>query len=172
MTTTKRTTKPAKPQPKTAKEEQHFRVVTDNRKAFHDYELFERVEAGIELSGTEIKSVRAARVNIRDAYAQIRDGEMWLFGLHISPWVSGGPWNHEPTRTRKLLLHRQQIAKLSLQAAQQGLTIVPLRVYIKGHHAKVELALAKGRKQYDKRRAIMQRETDREIQRALRDRNR
>ncbi|MBM3940053.1 MAG: SsrA-binding protein SmpB [SAR202 cluster bacterium] len=170
MTTSKRGKSKAKQASAPAKPEERIRVVAENRKAFHDYDLLERVEAGIVLTGTEIKSVRASRVNIRDAYAQTRDGEMMLHGLHISPWESGGPWNHDPTRSRKLLLHRQQIAKLSLVAAQQGLTIVPLRVYFKGHHAKVELALAKGRKQYDKRRAIMERDTSREIARALRQR--
>ncbi len=144
------------------------RIVADNRRALFDYDLMDRAEAGLSLSGTEIKSVRASKLNIRDAYAQVRDGEMWLQNMHISPWISGGPWNHEPVHPRRLLLHRKEIERFGRLAAQQGLTIVPLKVYIKGHHAKVEIALAKGRRRYDKRRAIMQRETDREIARAVR----
>ena len=146
----------------------HIRTVADNRRARFDYDILDRIEAGIVLTGTEIKSVRDARVTIRDAYAQARNGEMWLHSLRISPWVSAGPWGHEPSRSRKLLLHAGEIDRFSRVAAQRGLTIIPLRVYIKGHHAKVELALAKGRRRYDKRQAIMRRESDREIARALR----
>ena len=127
-----------------------------------------RVEAGLALTGTEIKSVRAGQANIRDAYAQIRGGEMWLQNMHVAPWSGGGPWNHEPMRPRRLLLHRREIDRLSRQVLQKGLTLVPLRLYIKGHHAKVEVALAKGRRHYDKRQAIMRRETEREIGRAMR----
>ncbi len=143
-------------------------TVADNRRARFDYDILERVEAGIALTGTEIKSVRAGRVNLRDAYAVVRDGQAWLMNQHIASWESGGPWNHEPLRTRRLLMHKEQIIKLARQAGQKGLTIVPLRMYLKGHHAKVELGLAKGRRQYDKRKAIQQRETDREIGRAIR----
>lgn len=146
----------------------YFKTVSDNRRARFDYELFEHVEAGLVLSGTEIKSVRAGKANIRDAYAQVRDGEIWLQNMHIAPWTSGGPWNHEPVRPRRLLMHRAEIHRLGRTVAQKGLTIVPLRLYIKGHLAKVELALAKGRRRYDKRKAIQQRETDREINRAMR----
>ena len=120
------------------------------------------------LTGTEIKSVRDARVAIRDAYAQARNGEMWLHNMHVAAWTSAGPWGHEPTRSRKLLMHAREIDRFSRAAGQRGLTMIPLRVYIKGHHAKVELALAKGRRHYDKRQAIMRRESDREIARALR----
>ena len=146
----------------------YIRTVSDNRRARFDYDLLESVEAGLALSGTEIKSVRAGRANIRDAYAQVRDGEMWLQNMHIAPWNSGGPWNHEPIHPRRMLLHRSEIERMGRVAGQKGLTIVPLRVYIKGHFAKVEIALAKGRRQYDKRKAIQQRETDREINRAMR----
>lgn len=148
----------------------YFHTVADNRRARFDYDILEKLEAGIVLSGTEIKSVRVGKAMIRDSYAQIRDGQAWLQNLHISPWTGGGPWNHEVVHPRRLLLHRKQIDKLARVAGQQGLTLVPLRIYIKGHYAKVELALAKGRRRYDKRKAIQQRETDREIARAMRDR--
>ncbi len=146
----------------------YFKTVSDNRRARFDYDLLEHVEAGVVLSGTEIKSVRAGKANIRDAYAQVRNGEIWLQNMHVAPWISAGPWNHEPVHPRRLLLHRKEIDRLGRTAAQKGLTIVVLRVYIKGHFAKVELALAKGRRRYDKRKAIQQRETDREINRAIR----
>ena len=144
------------------------KTITVNRKAFYDYEILERVEAGLVLTGTEIKSVRAARVNLREAYARVGNGEAWLYNLHIAPWAGAGPWNHDPLRRRKLLLHKEQVERLALKVGQQGLTLVPIRLYIRDHHAKVELALAKGRRRYDKRQAIMQRESDREVQRALR----
>ncbi len=146
----------------------YFRVVADNRRARFDYDILDRIEAGIALTGTEIKSVRAGRVNIRDAYAQARGREMWLHNLHIAAWESAGPWGHEPTRSRKLLLHAKEVRALGQAAGEKGLTIVPLRVYIKGHYAKVEVALAKGRRRYDKRQAIIRRETEREIARAIR----
>ena len=144
-----------------------IRTVSDNRRARFNYDIIDRIEAGLALTGTEIKSVRAGRATIRDAYAQVKDHEMWLQNMHIAPWTGGGPWNHEPIRPRRLLLHRSEIFRLGRLAGQQGLTIVPLRVYIKEHRAKVEVALAKGRRRYDKRKAIQQRETDREISRAL-----
>ena len=147
-----------------------LRTVADNRKARYDFEIIDTIEAGIVLTGTEIKSVRASRINIRDAFAQIRGGEIWLQNLHISSWSSGGRWNHEPLRSRKLLMHSSEITRFASQAAQKGLTMVALKIYIKGHRAKVELALAKGRRRYDKRKVIMQRETDREIARAIRHR--
>ena len=164
----KPTKAPAKASAQAAEKKPYFRTVADNRRARFDYEVLESVEAGLALTGTEIKSLRAGKANIRDAYAQIRDGEMWLQNMHVAPWSGGGPWNHEPLRARRLLLHRGQIDRLSRQVLQKGLTIVALRVYIKGHHAKVEVALAKGRRRYDKRQAIMQRETEREIGRAMR----
>ena len=145
-----------------------IRTVADNRRARFDYDILDRIEAGIVLTGTEIKSVRDARVAIRDAYAQARNGELWLHHMHVAAWTSAGPWGHEPTRSRKLLMHAREIDRFSRAAGQRGLTMIPLRVYIKGHHAKVELALAKGRRHYDKRQAIMRRESDREIARALR----
>jgi SsrA-binding protein len=167
MPSKRKNTKKAKPAEGTTP---YFRTVSDNRRARFNYELFERIEAGLVLSGTEIKSIRAGKVNIRDAYAQVRDGEMWLQNMHIAQWTSGGPWNHEPIHPRRLLLHREEIERIGRVTGQQGLTIVPLRIYIKGHIAKVEVALAKGRRRYDKRRAIQERETDREIARAMRQR--
>ncbi len=164
----KRKKKPAKAAPPAAERQPYFRTVADNRRARFDYDLMERIEAGLVLTGTEIKSVRAGQANIRDAYAQVRGGEMWLQNMHVAPWSGGGPWNHEPMRPRRLLLNRREIDRFSRQVLQKGLTIVPLRLYIKGHHAKVEVALAKGRRRYDKRQAIMRRETEREIGRAMR----
>jgi SsrA-binding protein len=146
----------------------YFKTVSDNRRARFNYDILETAEAGVVLSGTEIKSIRAGKANIRDAYAQVRNGEIWLQNMHISPWVSAGPWNHEPVHPRRLLLHRKEITRLARTAGQKGLTMVVLRIYIKGHLAKVELALAKGRRRYDKRKAIQQRDTDREINRAMR----
>ena len=148
-----------------------IRTVADNRRARFDYDILDRIEAGIVLTGTEIKSIRAGRANIRDAYAQMRNGEMWLHNMHVAAWMSAGPWGHEPTRERKLLLRKDEIRKFGRAAAEKGLTLILLRVYIKDHHAKAEVALAKGRRQYDKRQAIMQRETDREISRAIRQRS-
>jgi len=163
---TKRKKKPeAKPE---AAKGPLIRTVADNRRARFDYDVIERMEAGLVLGGTEIKSVRAGKSTIRDGYAQVRAGEMWLQSVHIAPWESGGPWNHEPVHPRRVLMHKDQIVRWGRVAGSQGLTIVPMRLYIKGHLAKVELALVKGRKRYDKRKAIQQRETDREIARAIR----
>jgi len=145
----------------------HFRVITVNRRAYHDYDILENLEAGLVLTGTEIKSVRAARVNIQHAFARLERGEMWLFNSHIAQYTQGNIYNHEPTRPRKLLLHGKEIGKLAGTAAQKGLTIVVLRLYIKGHVAKVQLGLAKGRKLYDKRRVIIEREQEREIGRRM-----
>jgi len=142
--------------------------VTVNRKALHDYHILEKWEAGIALTGTEIKSIRLGRVNLREAYARAERGEMWLVGAHIAAYPAAGPFNHDPTRRRKLLLHRTQIRQLARQVDEKGLTVVPLRLYLKGGRAKVELALARGRRMYDRRRAIAQREAEREMRRALR----
>ncbi|MEE8517902.1 MAG: SsrA-binding protein SmpB [Dehalococcoidia bacterium] len=166
---------PSKPKKKSKAAQQpdsgpFIRTVADNRRARFDYDVLERVEAGVSLTGTEIKSVRAGKASIRDAYAQVKDGQMWLHNMHIALWTTAGQWNHEPGRSRRLLLHRSQIEKLGHEANSKGLTIVPLRMYIKGHLAKVEVALARGRRRYDKRKAIQQRETEREIARAMRQR--
>ncbi len=145
----------------------HYKNIVTNRKAFHDYEVFEKVEAGLVLTGTEIKSIRGGRVNLQDAFAKPERGELWLMHMHVSPYPQGGIYNHEPYRPRKLLLHRDQVADLSAQASQKGLALIPLRLYIKDHHAKVEIGIARGRRQYDKRRVIGQRDADREMRRAL-----
>jgi SsrA-binding protein len=145
------------------------KTVTVNRKARFDYEILETVEAGIVLTGTEIKAIREGRINLGDAYARPDKGELWLVNAHISQYsAAANRDNHEPTRPRKLLLHRDQLADLLSQVGERGLTIVPLRVYIKGHRAKVELGVARGRRQYDKRRAIIDRERDREARDAVR----
>ena len=157
---------------KTEKAKDPFRPVTVNRRAYHDYDILETVEAGLVLKGTEIKSVRDGRVNIQQAFARADGGEMWLHNAHIAHYPQGNIHNHEPTRARKLLLHRGQIRELADAAAQKGLTLVPLRVYIKDHVAKVALGLARGRRQYDKRKAILDRDQDREIGRAMREASR
>ncbi len=144
------------------------RTIATNRKARFDYYIMDTMEAGLVLTGTEIKSLRAGRANIADAYARPQDGELWLHNAHIAPYPQGGIYNHEPTRPRKLLLHKDQLAHLASEAGEKGLTIVPLRMYIKGHYAKVEVGLAKGKRQYDKRRTLIDREKDQEARRALR----
>ncbi|PZC50466.1 MAG: SsrA-binding protein [Chloroflexi bacterium] len=136
-----------------------------NRKALRDYEILDTFEAGLVLKGTEIKSVRAGRVNFRDAYARTHNGEMWLFNAHIAQYEKGGIFNHEPDRPRKLLLHGRQIDHLQLELGQKGLTIVPLRMYIKNHKAKVQIGIGKGRRQYDKRKVIASRQAERDIDR-------
>ncbi len=149
-----------------------FKVVATNRKAYHDYFIEETYEAGIVLTGTEIKSVRAARVNLKDGYVTFRDGEAWLVNVHISPYEHRGYASHDPTRDRKLLLHRKEIDRLQGRAQEKGWTIVPLRMYLKNGKAKVEIALVRGKKKYDKRQAIAKREQEREIRRAFKEWNR
>jgi SsrA-binding protein len=144
-----------------------LKTVTVNRKAYHDYHIEESVEAGLVLTGTEIKSIRAGRVNLRDAYARSEKGELWLIGAHIAQYPGGNRYNHEPKRPRKLLLHHRQISELSGAVMKGGLTIVPLKLYLKNGIAKVELGVARGKKVYDKREAIAQRDAQREMERAL-----
>ncbi|MBI4285956.1 MAG: SsrA-binding protein SmpB [Chloroflexi bacterium] len=143
-----------------------IKTVATNRKAHFQYFLLETLEAGIALTGTEIKSVRGGRVNINDAYVRPEGGELWLVNAHIARYAPGSYMGHEPTRPRRLLLHRKQINSLTGQVAAKGLTLVPVRLYIKDSLAKVEIALAKGKKLYDKREAIARRDSDREIERA------
>ncbi len=138
-----------------------------NRKAWHNYHIVERFEAGIVLTGTEVKSARAGKVTLKDSYARVRGEELWLMNVHISPYSHGNVHNHEPERDRKLLMHRRQIHKLMGETIRGGLTLVPLRVYLKGGRIKVELALAKGKKQHDKRDAKRAQQLDREAQAAL-----
>ena len=144
------------------------KVVATNRKAFHDYSIEEKLEAGIVLKGTEVKSLREGKVNLRDSYASVEHGEAILHNCHISPYSHGNIMNHDPLRPRKLLLHRKEINKLLGKTQQKGLTLVPLRIYFsKRGQAKVEIALAKGKKQYDRREAIKSREAGREVERAM-----
>ena len=140
-------------------------TVAQNRRARHEYNVEETVEAGLVLTGTEIKSIRAGRANLAEAYARIERGEAWLIGAHIAPYEQASRFNHEPTRTRKLLLHRDQIAELARKTQTRGYTLVPLRLYLRDGLAKVELGLARGRKAHDKRRVIAERDARRELER-------
>ena len=159
---------PSKKKKTAVKEQPNNRVITSNRQAFFNYEILDRYEAGLALTGTEIKSVRAGQVDLREAYARSMEGELWLMNSHIAQYDPASIYNHDPRRPRKLLLHREEITKLSDEAAQKGLTIVALRLYIKNHVAKVELGLARGKRQYDKRRAIRDREMDMAARQAMR----
>ena len=140
----------------------------DNRRARFEYEFLERFEAGIALTGTEIKSIRTGQISITEAYARVRDGELWLLGMHVPPYKEGSFSNHEPNRPRKLLMHRREIDRLKGQVAEKGYTIVPTRLYFKGGKVKIDLALARGKKLWDKRRATKDREAARELARAIR----
>ena len=145
-----------------------IKTVATNRKAKHDFFLLENFEAGIALQGSEIKSIRAGQISIKEAYVRVDGKEAWLVNAHIAPYDPASRMNHEPRRERKLLLHRKQIQKLWDEVRQKGTTIIPLSVYLKDGLAKVEIAVAKGKKQYDKRQAIAKRDAQREIDRALR----
>ena len=144
------------------------RDVAVNRRAYHDYFIDEKYEAGVMLTGTEVKSVRNGRTNLRDGFVRIDGHEAWLENVHISPYAQGNLMNHEPLRARKLLLHRKEIASLIGKVKQRGYTLIPLRVYFSRNHAKVEIGLARGKRQYDKREAIAARDAKREIERAMR----
>jgi SsrA-binding protein len=148
------------------------KLIVDNRRARHDYHLLERLEAGLVLTGTEVKSLRAGRANLRNAYADVRDGEAWLIGAHISEYEQGNVANHDPDRDRKLLLHGREIASLIGKVRERGLTVVPTRLYFKNGRVKVELAVARGKETRDKRRDIAKRDADRQIERALKGRAR
>jgi SsrA-binding protein len=150
------------------KDDERERNVAVNRRAFHDYFIDEKYECGIVLTGTEVKSLRAGRCNLRDGFARIDENEAWLENVHISPYEQGNLMNHEPIRPRKLLLHRKQIATLIGKVRQKGYTLIPLRVYFVRNHAKVELGLARGKREYDKREAIAERDAKREIARVMR----
>jgi SsrA-binding protein len=143
------------------------KTIATNRKARHDYHIDDTFEAGMVLTGTEIKSIRAGRVNLRDSYATLKEGELWLLNAHIAPYDQGAFANHEPRRARKLLMHRREINRIAGKLQEKGFTLVPLRLYLKNNLAKVELGLARGKKQYDKRAALRQKETRREIDRAV-----
>ncbi len=149
-----------------------FRTITTNRKAYHDYHIQETLEAGIVLKGSEIKSIREAKVNLGDAYARPENGELWLFNSHIASYDAASYNTHEPLRPRKLLLHKKEINSLTSKITQRGLTLVPLKLYFKHGIAKVELGVAKGKKLYDKREVIARRAAEREMDRALKLRRR
>jgi SsrA-binding protein len=142
--------------------------VATNRQASHRFSLLERIECGIALTGTEVKSLREGKAQIKDAYATVRDGELWLHHVHIPPYANAARDNHEPERDRKLLVHRRELERLAAQTREKGLTLVPTRIYFKGPNAKVEIAVAKGRDLYDKRQSIRAREEKRDMDRALR----
>ena len=151
---------------------QSSKQIASNRKAFHDYFIEDKYEAGIELAGTEVKSIRLGAVNLRDSFCAVKDGEMFLHGMHISPYEKGNIFNKDPRRTRRLLLHRREIRKLQARVQQDGYSLIPLSLYFSGPRVKVELALAKGKKLYDKREASARRDAKREMDRAMKTRNR
>ncbi|AFV10947.1 SsrA-binding protein SmpB [Thermacetogenium phaeum DSM 12270] len=151
---------------------ERVKVVAENRKARHDYFIEETYEAGIVLVGTEVKSIRAGKVSLRDSYAEVLNGEVFLQQMHISPYEKGNRFNHDPKRPRKLLLHKREIKRLLGRTMQKGYTLIPLRLYFKNGWVKVELALGRGKKLYDKREDIARRDAQREIARALSDRQR
>src|SRR3979411_2121070 len=143
--------------------------VASNRYASHRYELIERLECGIVLEGTEVKALRASGAQVKDGYAAVQDGEMWLHSIHIPPYAPASRENHEPERPRKLLLHRSEIERIAVQVAERGLTLVPTRIYFKGAHAKLEIALPRGKDLYDKRQTLRERESKRDMERGLRE---
>ena len=149
-----------------------MKVIAENRKARHDYTIEESFEAGIELKGTEVKSMRAGRANLKDSFAIIENGELYLYGMHISPYEHGNIFNVEPMRPRRLLMHKKEIMRLLGKKKEQGLTLVPLKAYFKKDKIKIELALAKGKKLYDKRDAAAEKTAKREIEKAMKDRSR
>ncbi len=146
------------------------KLVASNKKAYHDYFILEKLEAGIALLGTEVKSIREGRINLKDSYAAIKDGEPFLVSCHISPYSHGNRQNHDPLRTRKLLLHGQEIRKLIGKTQEKGLTLIPLRVYLKRGRVKIELGVARGKREYDKRETERRKEVDRETRAAMKQR--
>ena len=154
-----------------AKEKSAFKLIANNKKVYHDYFIEDKYEAGIELYGTEIKSLRMGKCSVKESYIRIEKGEVFIVGMHISPYEKGNIFNKDPLRTRKLLLHKQEIRKLSGKLTEQGYTIVPLQVYLKGSLVKVEIGLAKGKKLYDKRQDIAKKDARREAERDFKVRN-
>jgi SsrA-binding protein len=145
------------------------KLIASNKKAFHDYFVLQKLEAGIELTGTEVKSLRDGKANLKDAYVTFKGGEAYLFGAHIAPYSHGNRENHDPERTRRLLLHRREIEKLEQQVVEKGLTVVPLRLYFKGSRVKTEIAVVRGKKLYDKRETEKRREAERETAAAVKE---
>jgi SsrA-binding protein len=152
--------------------EQAQKHIAENRKAFHDYHILETFEAGIVLVGTEVKAIREGSANLRDSFARVEDGEIWVYNIHINAYSHRGYSDHEPTRRRKLLLHRQEIRKLIGKTVEKGMTLVPTRLYFHNGHVKLALGLAKGKQAYDKRETIKKREVDRETRAAVKERRR
>jgi SsrA-binding protein len=146
--------------------------IAENRKAFHDYHILETFEAGVALLGTEVKSIRGGNVNLRDSYARVESGEVWIYNVNVSPYSHRGYADHEPLRRRKLLLHKSEIRKLIGKTVEKGMTLVPTRLYFKDGHVKVAVSLAKGKQDYDKRETIKKREADRETRAAVKSRGR
>lgn len=151
--------------------EQEIKIIAKNKKATFDYFILNKYEAGIELYGTEIKSIRQGNVNLKDSYCEIDEGEMFVLGMHISPYEKGSYFNKEPLRPKKLLMHKREIMTLLGKVKQEGLTLIPLSLYFKGSKAKLEIGLCKGKKLYDKRDSIAKKESDRQIERQLKERN-
>ena len=149
-----------------------IKKIAENRKAFHDYFVLERFEAGIELAGTEVKSIRAGQVNLKDCFCMIKDGELFVRGMHISPYEHGNTFNRDPVRPRRLLMHKKEINKLQARVMQDGVALIPLSLYFLNSRVKVELGLCKGKKLYDKRESDAQRESKREMDRIMKERNR
>lgn len=156
----------------TNKDSSGIKVVATNRKARHDYFLEDEIEAGIVLVGSEIKSIRDGKVNLREGYVQVQNGELWLINVHIADYKQSGPLGHDPLRPRKLLLHRREIDKISARMREKGYTLIPTRVYLSNGRAKVEIALARGKKNYDKRQDLAKKDSQRQIERAIRERSR
>jgi SsrA-binding protein len=154
--------KPSPPAEKPA-----IKVVAENRRARHEYELLEFYEAGIELSGTEVKSMRQGKANLQDSFARVEDGQMWLYNCHVSPYDHGNRFNHDPVRKRRLLLHKKEIEKIKARMAEKGLTLVPLKMFFKRNWVKVDLALARGKHLYDKRESIAKRDNKRQLDRLV-----
>lgn len=144
-----------------------IKIIAENRKAFHDYFIEEKYECGIVLSGTEVKSLRAGKVNLKDSYVTVKDGEMYLIGVHISPYENGNRFNLDPMRTRKLLMHKNEIIRLYSKIKQDGLTLVPTKCYFKDSKVKFEIGLARGKKDYDKREVLAKKQANRDIERAM-----
>ena len=144
-----------------------MKILAKNKKAFFDYDIIEKLEAGISLRGSEVKSAKAGRVNLRDSFVNIKDGEAFLLNCHISSYTEASLWNHDPTRTRKLLLHKKEISRFAGKSKEEGLTLLPLSFYLKNNLIKVEIALAKGKKKYDKRESIRKKDLERELSRSI-----
>jgi len=155
-----------------AEGEQKIKVISKNRKAFHEYIMIDRYEAGIELIGAEVKSIRDGKVSLQEAYAEVRDGEAWIIGMRINPYPLATHFEPDPLRDRKLLLHKKEIRRMKAQTAEKGLTIVPISIYFKGKVCKLELAVARGKKLYDKRESIKRKDADRKMRQAMRNRDR